>query len=304
MFPKELQKGMKIGLVCPSSPLPKERADSCVKLIQDMGYKVKVGKSVYLNKNNYLAGEPEVRAKDINEMFGDETIDAIFCVRGGDGSYGVMDLLDFELIKKNPKVFVGYSDITNIHLGLNQVAKLVTYHGPMVSSNMLDNYDEYTQDSFERALHMSDEFIFENPKGEEIEVISKGKGEGILIGGNLTLLTHSLGSFYELDTDGKILFIEDVNANITIIDRMINQLKHCKKLDKLAGILVGDFANAQWEGNPEYTARDLMYDLLSDLNIPVLYNIKSGHCFPMGTVLLGARVSMDTENKSIKFYKD
>ena len=222
---------------------------------------------------------------------------------GGDTSSHAMDKLDFNMISNNPKIFVGYSDITNLNVNFNQKCGFITFHGPMVKSNMLNRYDDFTKNSFKNALNMENELVLENPSGEDFEVIVGGYAEGIIVGGNLSLLVSMIGTPYEVDTKGKILFIEDVNEEVKRVDRMMYQLKYSDKLDDATGIIFGDFTDCINKAKEDYTVVEMLKDILSDYKKPVMYNIKSGHCFPMSTVPLGTKCSMDTNTKLIKFKK-
>lgn len=300
-FPDKLKKGDTIAIIAPSSPVTNEQADLCKKLVEDMGYKVKMGKCTYLSVHGYSAGTGEEKAKEINEMFADKEVKAIWCIRGGDTSSHAMDKLDFEMIKNNPKIFVGYSDVTNLNVNFNQKCGFVTFHGPMVKSNMLSDYDDFTRNSFENALSMEDELLLENPPGEEFKVMVDGCALGTVVGGNLSLLVSMIGTQYEVDTKDKILFIEDVEENVRRLDRMMYQLKYSNKLSDSAGLIFGDFTDCVNEKDSEYTVVEMLKDVLADYNKPVMYNIKSGHCFPMSTIPLGANCTIDTRTKSIKF---
>lgn len=301
IFPNKLKKGDTIAIIAPSSPVTNSEADLCKKLVEDMGYKVKMGKCTYESIHGYSAGTGERRAADINEMFADKEVKAIWCIRGGDTSSHIMDKLDFEMIKNNPKIFVGYSDVTNLNINFNQKCGFVTFHGPMVKSNMLNAYDEFTKTSFEKALNMQSELILENPVGEDSKVMIDGNAEGTIIGGNLSLIVSMIGTPYEIDTKGKILFIEDVDENVRRLDRMMYQLKYSNKLEEAAGIIFGDFADCINEKDEDYTVAEMLKDVLADYKKPVMYNVKSGHCFPMSTIPLGSSCSMNTELKMIKF---
>jgi len=162
-FPNKIKKGDTIAIIAPSSPVKREEADACRKLVENMGYKVRMGKCTYESVHGYSAGTGRSRAEDINEMFGDENVKAIWCIRGGDTSSHTLDKLDYEMIRNNPKIFVGYSDVTNLNVNFNQKCGFVTFHGPMVKSNMLNSYDDFTRRSFEKAINMEDELILENP---------------------------------------------------------------------------------------------------------------------------------------------
>lgn len=301
IFPNRLEKGSTVALIAPSSPVSKESADRSIQFLEDLGYEVKIGKCVYKSLNGYKAGTGAERSEDINNMFADKDVKAIFCIRGGDTSSHVIDKINIDIVKENPKIFVGYSDVTNLNIYFNQKADLITFHGPMVSSNMINNYGDYTKSYFENTLNMEDTLYFENPEGHMFKVISEGKAEGTLIGGNLSLITSMIGTPYEIDTKGKILFIEDIHENVTRVDRMLYQLKFSNKISDAAAIIVGDFADCENKADPSYGINELLKDFFAGVNKPVMYNIKSGHCFPMGTLPLGAKCKVDTYKKTIKF---
>lgn len=303
IFPDKLKKGHTVGIIAPSSPVTREEADLCKELVEDMGYKVKMGKCTYRSIHGYSAGTGEERAEDINKMFADKDVKAIWCIRGGDTSSHVMDKLDYKMISKNPKIFVGYSDVTNLHVNFNQRCNLITFHGPMVKSNMLNDFDDFTKDSFKKALNMEDELILYNPKGEDFKVMAKGYAEGTIVGGNLALLTSMIGTPYEIDTKGKILFIEDVDEAVRRLDRMMYQLKYSNKLNEAEGIILGEFTDCVNTRDESYTVYEMLKDILADYKKPVMYNIKSGHCYPMSTIPLGARCIMDTKSKTIRFVR-
>lgn len=300
-FPKKLKYGDTVGIIAPSSPLPKEKLEKCKKVLEDMGYKVKIGKSAFESVCGYMAGSAELRAEDINSMFADKEVDAIFCIRGGYSSCKVMEYLNYELIKNNPKIFVGYSDVTSYNIAFNQKCDFVTYHGPMVSSNMVNNFDDFTKKSFEDALNMDEELELKNPEGEEFKVLVEGRAEGRITGGNMTLINPSIGTDYEIDTKGRIIFIEEVDEPVPKIEKMLYQLKYSGKFDDCAGVLIGDFSNCTNTYDESYNLERLMEDFFEDFKKPVMYNIKSGHCSPMSTIILGAICTIDTKKKEIKF---
>jgi len=251
-----------------------------------------------------MAGRGDVRAKWVNAMFADPEVDAIFCVKGGSSGSRQMEFLDLETIKNNPKIFVGYSDVTSLHIVLNQVCGLVTFHGPMVSSNMVDEFDEETKSSFFHALNADEPYTFKNPAKDEISVIRDGSARGILTGGCLSLLSASIGTPYEIDTRGKILLIEDVTEAVYRLDRYASHLRSSGKFRDCAGILLGPFVDCPNEHDSSFTALDCFKDILSDANVPVLCNVQSGHAFPMMTVPFGAECSIDTASKTIRFYPE
>lgn len=296
IFPPALKLGDTIGLIAPSSPVPADRVEACKALLESWGYKVKEGNGIYSALHGYLAGPAPARAADINAMFADPAVKAIFCLRGGDGSCQVMDKLDLRIIRSNPKIFVGYSDITNFHVFLNQQAGLVTFHGPMVSANMLEDYDEFTKESFEAALALGNKGSLElkNPEGEPFKALRFGQAEGTIAGGNLSLICSMLGTPYEINTKGRILFIEDVDETTWHVDRMLYHLKYSGKLDQAAGVIVGDFRGQSNPRDPGYLVEELLRDFFTGYNKPVIYNVKSGHCIPLSTIPLGTVCSMET----------
>lgn len=308
VFPDALKPGDTIGLVSPAFPIKAEERDLCVEMFEDMGYKVKVGTCLeqLLNFHSYLAGDAMSRAEDINRMFADPQVKAIFCVRGGYGSSHIMRYLDFEMIRKHPKIFVGYSDITNLHSALQKFCNLVTFHGPMACSNMLRDFDPYTQESLWRTLNMDGELEFFNPPAEEgFRTIHSGAAEGGLAGGNLSLLARACGTFFQVDGKGKILFLEDVEESIPALDMYITQMEYAGIFDGVKGILLGDFTdctNERYDGS--YMTEAFLRDRFARFQIPVMYHVRSGHDKPMGTLPMGAVCKMDAGEKRIFFYPD
>ncbi|MCI9476857.1 MAG: LD-carboxypeptidase [Emergencia sp.] len=300
-YPKKLKKGDTVGLICSSSAIGTDRVAECKKAVEDLGFQVKLADNLDQDYGGYMAGSGKTRGEWVNKMFADPEVNGIFCIRGGDGGSRAMEYIDFDLVKANPKVFVGYSDVTSLHLALNQQCDLVTFHGPMVSSNMVDSFDEETKASFFAALEAEDTFEFCNPKGCEIDVMKTGKASGRLIGGNLSLLSAAIGTPYEPDTKGKILFIEEVCEPVTKIEKWTYHLKNAGKLADCAGIILGQFTKIVNEECPAYDVYKCLEEIFEDLDIPVMYNVESGHGKPMMTLPMGALCTMDTEKKSIVF---
>lgn len=300
-FPEKFRQGDTIGLIAPSSPVKPEIVDRCIELMQNMGYRVKLGKSVKLSYHGYLAGPDDVRAEDVNTMFADKEVKAIFCIRGGNGSVRIMDKIDYDIIRRNPKVFVGYSDITNLNMAFYHLCDMVTFHGPMVSSNMLEHYDDYTRESFESTINMGKSLDFINPEKQEIKVVAEGHGEGTIIGGNLSLLINMLGTFYAPDFKDKILFIEDVHESVPNVDRMIMQLFQLHIFEQIKGLIIGDFSECENSYDSNFLIQEYIVDTFKDVKIPVMYNIICGHCQPTATIPLGVNCIMDTKDRLIRF---
>lgn len=300
-YPKKLQANATVGIVCPSSAITEEAKENCRKVLQSMGFRVKMADNLTTPYAGYMAGEGDVRARWVNAMFADPEVDIVLCARGGDGSSRIMEYLDLDVIRANPKIFIGYSDITNLHIVFNQQCGFVTFHGPMASSNMINHFDEESRQSLLQALTAEEGYEFENPRGFDICVAKEGHASGILAGGNLTLVSDSIGTPYEIDTAGKILFFEEVGGNTSHVERDVYHLRNSGKLAQCAGIILGQFTNCINPWDPSYTEVDCFLDALKGLDIPMLYNVQSGHDFPMMTLPMGARCTIDSKQRSIAF---
>lgn len=291
-----LKLGDTIGIVAPASPTKDENVKAAEEKLIELGFKVKMGKSPY-EKYGYLSGTDLIRANDINEMFKDEEIKAIICVRGGYGTPRILDLLDYDAIKNNPKIFLGYSDITALHIAFTQNSNLVTYHGPMLSSDMIKDFSEFSKDNLFRAI-MNPEQLgkISNPQGEEIVTINGGIAEGTIIGGNLSLIVATIGTPYEIDVKGKLLFIEEIGEEPYKIDRMLNQLRLSGKLEDASGIILGDFNNCESGKHEEnLTLSQVIDDHIKPLKKPTIYNLQAGHCDPMVTLPFGVMARLDAD---------
>lgn len=301
IYPCPLHNGDTIGLIAPSSPITQERLIKCINVITSLGFEVFLGKSAFESLNGYLAGSDETRANDMNRMFADPSIDAIFCIRGGYGSTRIMNMLDYRMIQRNPKIFLGYSDVTAFHLAFYQCSHLVTFHGPMVSSNMVDDFDSYTTDSLFEALSMPNCLTFHNPQDTPIIPIVSGCAKGRIIGGNLSLVSPSIGTFYQPNFRNTILFLEDVDETLPRCDKLMQQLKNSGILTQVNGVLLGNFKGCMNPYLPEYTMFDFFCDFFKNYNKPVFWGIQSGHDKPMGTIPLGTLCTMDSQNSEILF---
>ena len=309
-FPSPLNKGDKVFLICPSSPITsKDYIEKCQKAVKDLGYKPVLGKSVYENYGGYMAGKADVRLNDLHEAFSRKDIKGIFCVRGGYSASQLLDKIDYELIKDNPKVFVGYSDVTNLHIAINQRCGLGTYHGPMVSSNMTDDFNDYTRNSLLTALSL-DNWNYMEPENMPLSFLSKKGNEtvkGILAGGNLAIVVTTLGTPYEIDTKDKILFLEDVDEEIGSINRMLTHLEYSGKLKDCKGIILGNFTackNTYKTNGAVYELKDFFYDFFQKYEKPLIFGLESGHGKPnMATLPLGGKCIINTAKRKITFIK-
>jgi len=298
--PRALKQGDTIGIVGPASPTPLERIKPSIEKVKDLGFNVIVGDSCY-GLHGYLSGRDELRAKDINEMFKNKTINGIWCIRGGYGTPRILDMIDYETIRMNPKVFIGYSDITALHIAINQMSDLVTFHGPMVSTELFYDIEIFTKDYlFKNIMKPEPLGMVKNPKNVEIEILLPGKCEGGLIGGNLSLLAATIGTPYEIDTKGKILFIEDIDEELYKIDRMLTQLRLSGKLNDAKGFVLGNWNNCvAKEPEKSLTLMEIFEEILVPIGKPTIYNVMIGHCEPMITLPLGVNSILDAENKAL-----
>ena len=297
---KALKLGDTIGLISPSSPTSKENIEKAKTKIIEMGFKVKMGKSPYA-RYGYLSGSDEIRANDINEMFADDQVDGIICVRGGYGTPRILDLIDYDIIRKNPKVFVGYSDITALHIAFTQKANLVTFHGPMATSDMIGSFSKFTENSLFKSIMKAEKIgKILNPEKEKIITINSGIAEGTIIGGNLSLIVDTIGTPYEIDVKGKILLIEEIGEDPYKIDRMLNQLRLSGKLKEAEGIILGDFNNCEDGKHPEnLNLEQIFNDHIKPVSKATIYNLKTGHCEPMITLPFGVRARLDADKKEL-----
>lgn len=289
MKPKSLKQGDTIGLIAPSSPIGEKKAQNCIDWVKSVGYAVKWGESIFGGRG-YLSGSDELRAHDINMMFGDKEVDAIFCVRGGYGSMRLLDGIDYELISKNPKIFIGFSDITALHTAFFQKAGLTTFHGPMVAGYAKKDLDDLSRDYLDRALMKAEPLgDIINPPDIPIRVYNGGCASGKVVGGNLSLLSDTMGTPYEIDTKDKILLIEEVGERPYKIDRMLQHLQLGGKFKDAAGIIIGDWAECEpEEGKESLTIDEIIEDIVVPCGKPILSGYKIGHCSPNITIPIGA----------------
>lgn len=304
--PKRLMKGDTIAVIAPSSGIEAEGFEKALQNLADLGFKTKIGKSARA-KNGFLAGTDKERLADLHEAFGDAEVKAIWCVRGGYGAARFLPDLDFKLIKKNPKILIGYSDITALHLAIHQNTGLVTFHGPVASSTFSDYAKTHVVNTLMNPsapykVELSPDNVAKESNLFKTETIVKGKCRGELIGGNLSLLTALAGTPFGLrNTKGKILFTEDVGEKPYRIDRMLTQLRQSVDLRQLAGIALGVFEDCNPPDDKSPTVSDVVKDRLGDLGIPVVYGLSFGHIRDQFTLPIGIKAELDTETAAMTF---
>lgn len=298
VFPPSVKPGDTVMLVSPSSPLVKDQpVEELAQLVETLGFRVRVGASCHSSTaRGYAAAPPEVRAADIHTGFADPSVRAVWCTRGGSTAWQLLPLLDYDLIRANPKPLIGFSDVTTLHLAVGQRCGLVTYHGP--TANRVFGWgegDSFSWPNLLRALGNWGELAVENPPGEPIVPLRTGQAEGRLTGGNLSLVAASLGTPWQIDARGKILFLEDVGEGVYALERMLCQLRYAGVFDQAAGVVLGDFTRCRNSYREDYGPGELVRDFFADYPKPVLSNVRSAHVSPMVTLPMGAWCQVDGE---------
>jgi muramoyltetrapeptide carboxypeptidase len=302
--PKALKPGDTIGLITPATYVSDpDRLIMAERTIKYFGLNLKMGRNVR-KRTGYLGGTIEERVDDLHAMFRDPEVKGVFCIRGGYGSAQLLDRIDYGLIRSNPKVFIGYSDITAMHLAIHKRAGLVTFHGPIP----LSRFTDYTQQYFRKALFDTAPLgTLTNPPetntlrpNHTLRAVRGGKARGPIVGGNLSLIASTMGTPYEIETKGKIFFIEDVDEQPYSIDRMLTQLRLAGKFDSAAAIVFGECADCRprkFEPSFEstFSLGEVLDEILGKLKIPVLAGLTIGHTDDQLTLPLGVMASLDAD---------
>ncbi len=292
--PKRLKPGSTIGIVNPSYWLKEEFLNKTVKIMEKRGYKIVLGKSPYL-KDNLYAGTPEERAADLMEMFTNPAIDAIICARGGYGANRVEPLLDYDVIKANPKIFMGYSDITTYLTSITHKTGLVTFHGPMLVTHKTEEL-EYNFEFMTRGLTNAAPFTITPPEDFPTRVLKPGTAEGPLWGGNISLITNRLATPNQLDTDGVILFLEDIDEYLYSFDRVMYHFRQTGMFDKIKGLIIGEMCEmSDTEISFGKTTDEIVMDVCGDLDIPIISNFACGHGRYQATLPISIPVRLNAE---------
>jgi muramoyltetrapeptide carboxypeptidase len=291
--PPRLRSGDLISVVTPASPMKHDRLENGIRYLENLGYRVKLGKHVY-KETGYLAGGDAERADDLNKMFRDPKVKAIFCARGGYGTPRLLPRLDYRAIKANPKIFVGYSDITSIQLAMLRHAGLVTFSGPMVAAEMAKGLDPFTEENFWRILTHPEPFgDLARPGDGRYEVISRGRASGSLLGGCLSLVASLVGSPHFPDVKGSIFFVEETGEAPYRIDRFLTQMREAGIFKRINGFVLGQMTDCvPTDDAPSQTIDDLMRDFIKPLKIPALAGLDYGHVDVKYTLPFGVRAEL------------
>tara|TARA_B100000073_G_scaffold292181_1_gene255390 strand:- start:1025 stop:1960 length:936 start_codon:yes stop_codon:yes gene_type:complete len=274
--PKKLKPKSTIGIISPSYWLNDKSLNATIQYYKELDYNIIIGESNHLKKGPF-AGLPQDRADDIHRMFKDKRIDAIICARGGYGANKVLPLLDYDLIKHNPKIFIGYSDITAYLLSITQKTNLITFHGPMLSSNK-NRFIKYNYDRMIEILTQKKSLKISYPNNHTVRTLKKGTADGPLWGGNITLIINRLGTNNSLNTKGVILFLEDVDEYLYSFERMLVHLREAGVFKNIKGLIIGELQNIKDQDIPFGKNTDkIVMDICGDLNIPIISNFPCGH---------------------------
>jgi muramoyltetrapeptide carboxypeptidase len=301
--PPPLKKGDLIGLISPASRIADvSRIERATRYLETLGYRTVVGAHA-TQLHGYLAGTDEERAADIHTMFERRDVKAIFCIRGGYGTPRLLPLLRYRLIARNPKIFVGYSDITALHLAFWKYTGLVSFHGSMAGVDMADPMDLFTEEVFWRLLTSTKKggsIVFPPPQPEGVV---RGKATGRLLGGNLALVTALLGTRYQPRFDETLLYLEDIGEDPYRVDRMFTQLRGASVLARCSGIMIGHFTDCvpKDPSTPTFTTEQVLREYLTAAQRPALWHVPFGHERQNMPIPVGIRARIDARTGSVEY---
>ncbi|MFO7525060.1 MAG: LD-carboxypeptidase [Ignavibacteriaceae bacterium] len=304
--PRRLKTGDTIGLVAPGSYISESELKDSIKILEELGFKVVYTEKI-LHQNGYFSGTDEQRAEDLTGMFARDDVDGIVCARGGYGCARILPLLDYNVIEDNPKVLIGYSDITALHYGIFKKTGLITFHGPV----SISTFNEFSIYNFRKVLmNPSNEIVLENSNSGEDEnpygvvSIAEGKKKGKLIGGNLSIAVSLIGTEFDVDYYDAIIYLEEIGEEPYRIDRMLTQMKQAGKIEDANGIAMGIFRKCEpKEKDPSFSKSfslmQVLQDNLGNLNFPVVYGMSFGHIKDKFTIPFGIEAELDSGKQTI-----
>lgn len=296
--PAALHQGDRIGIIAPASNIDQRALEQGAEALERLGYEPVYSESITA-RDIYFAGDVERRVGELEAMFESRDIKAIVCARGGYGTNHLLEHIDIEIIRENPKIFVGYSDVTTLLTWFTDNG-LVVFHGPMVAKDFAHE-GGVDEDAWESVLGGEQAALEFGPESV-IEPLVAGEAKGTLYGGCLSMLVASLGTPYEIHTDGKLLFIEDIGAKPYQVDRMLMQLRLAGKLEKVRGILFGEMLDCVQPNGQDYTLQDVIKSVVGDLEVPVAFGFPSGHVRSGNFILpLGVSSSLEVSRRHVRF---
>lgn len=301
LIPQRLHPSDTLGIIAPASAPPDPKnLDRAVAVLEKLGFKVKLAPNVR-KRRGFLAGSDPERASDLMRMFTDRKVHAVLCVRGGYGAARLLPLLDYAALRANPKIFIGYSDITSLHCAFLKRAGLVSFHGPMLNSDFVNaDMPKFALNSFLRLLSEPVAYgsIAQGYRRQTVRILRRGQARGQLIGGNLTLLCTTVGTPWQPDFKGRILFLEDLGEEPYRMDRMLTYLLNAGILQQVAGIAIGinkDCHDPKAKTAKEYrqTLEDVFRDRLGPLKVPLVTGLPFGHIPHNATLPVGCEARLD-----------
>ncbi len=312
--PRALKPGDTIGVVVPAGPLNRERIDRALIRVRDRGFRVKTYGDIYRSRG-YLAGDDATRAAEFMAAFADPETAAVWCARGGYGVMRILHRINFDVIRDNPKVFIGFSDITALHIPIQRRTGLVTFHGPNLQDGFgkPDDMPTANQTALWRILLADQQstgptrYSYDLTSVDQLslQTINGGTAEGELTGGNLAMLNSTMGTSDEVQTDGRILFVEDVSERLYRIDRYLTQLRLAGKFQSVAGVLLGSFSYD--EGDQEDKPSDIaafLSEFFANIGVPVLAGFPAGHDRYNLTLPMGSRIELDADSQQISLLEN
>jgi muramoyltetrapeptide carboxypeptidase len=292
-IPPYLQKGDTIGIVAPAGFMPIEKIQTCIETFDSWGYNVQLGETTHSSSQNYFSGTDEERLNDLQQMLDDRNIKAILCARGGYGTSRIIDRINFKKFRKHPKWIVGFSDITVLHSHIFSNYKIASLHAPMAAAFNDGEINNPYILSLKEALEGK-------PSHYECEPYAfnkAGEAKGQLIGGNLSLLAHLIGTKSDIKTKNKILFLEDVGEYLYNVDRLLLQLKRSGKFDKLAGLVVGGFTESKDTERPfGKSVYDIIYEQVGEYDFPICFDFPVSHAKENYALKVGAKYHLQIQS--------
>jgi len=294
IIPPYLEKGDTIGIVAPAGFMPIEKTQTCIETLDSWGFNVRLGETTHSNSQNYFSGTDEERLSDLQQMLDDRNVKAILCARGGYGVSRIIDRIDFKKFRKHPKWIIGFSDITVLHSHIFSNYKIASLHAPMAAA--------FNDGEFNNPYVLSLKDAIEG-KPAHYECAAhgfnkNGEAKGQLVGGNLSLLAHLIGTDSDIKTKNKILFLEDVGEYLYNVDRLLLQLKRSGKFDKLAGLIIGRFTDNKDTERPfGKSVYDIIYEQLNDFDFPICYGFPVSHEKENYALKIGGKYKLTVNNE-------
>lgn len=306
IIPKALKAGSKIAITAPASPTSPGEIQSTVKFFKKNACTIELGKTIrnYVTKNRYFSAPDEERASEFMSFASRDDIDCIICGRGGYGVMRILNMLDYNIIAKHPKIIMGFSDITALINAISQRSNLVTYHGPVATVNINNTSSE----NIKKLLFSKDKYKPINIPIPNLQVLNTGICEGEIVGGNLSIIASTIGTDFEIDTKDKILFLEEVSEQAYKIDKMLTQLSLAGKLNDIKGVAFGYIKNLDTKRNffpgLQFTVRQVIENRFKPLGIPIALNLPFGHNDNNMILPIGIKCKLDLKQKSLTFLEN